>query len=91
MPTSSCWCITDQNPRPGCKEFSPSTRNYEGGFQASLMRKDLSLALDFSEAVNVDSEFAKKSVEYYREVEKKGYGNKDFGFVYQYMMKGKDI
>ena len=89
--TSSCWCVTDQNPRPGCKEQSPSSKNYEGGFQTSLMRKDLSLALDCSEAVNVDSEFAKMSVEYYRALEKKGYGGKDFGFAYQYMLKNKEI
>ena len=80
--TSSCWCLNVQNPRPGANELSPSTRNYEGGFQVSLIRKDLALALDCSESVGVESEFAKKSVGIYSAIEKKGYGGKDFGFVY---------
>ena len=30
--TSSCWSITDANPRPGNIPNAPSTNNYKGGF-----------------------------------------------------------
>lgn len=32
-----------------------------------------------------------KSLDYYVQLEKKGMGNKDFGYVYQYIMKNKNI
>ena len=31
------------------------------------------------------------SIEYYRNLEKLGYGRKDFGFVYQYYMKNYQL
>ena len=57
--TASCWANNVGCPRPGVLENSPSSRNYDGGFQAQLMRKDLSLALECFEAVNLDCDFTK--------------------------------
>lgn len=55
------------------------------------MRKDLALALECAELVNAKTAFAKSSLEYYRALEKKGYGGKDFGYVFQYIMKDFNI
>lgn len=33
------------NPRPGVVEGNPASRDYEGGFQVQLMKKDVGLAL----------------------------------------------
>lgn len=44
--TARNWCIDTYNPRPGNIPGTPASRNYEGGFQVELIRKDLALALE---------------------------------------------
>ncbi len=39
-----CWSTELYNPVPGVVEGIPPSKNYEGGFAADLMTKDLSLA-----------------------------------------------
>lgn len=80
--TSRSWVMDTYNPRPGIKEASPASRNYEGGFQVGLIKKDLALALEAARHGNASTELTEKAIDYYRELEKKGYGNKDFGFVF---------
>lgn len=89
--TAGCWANNVANPRPGVLEGSPSSRNYDGGFQAGLMRKDMTLALECAEAVGIQADFTKAANEYYRIIEKAGHGSKDFGYVFQYIMKDKKI
>lgn len=43
--TARCWSSVDYNPCPGVMENVPSSRGFQGGFAASLMEKDLHLAL----------------------------------------------
>ena len=85
--TANCWAINGCNPRPGNLENSPSSRNYENGFQTALMRKDVALALSCAETVGAQTKFAERAVEYYTKLEQKGHGTKDFGYVFQYIMK----
>lgn len=80
--TANNWCINTNNPRPGNKENAPASKNYEGGFQVGLMRKDLALALECAEAVDQKAEFTERTLEIYRQLEKKGHGGKDFGYVF---------
>ena len=89
--TSRSWVMDTYNPRPGIKEASPASRNYEGGFQVGLIKKDLALALEAARHGNASTELTEKAIDYYRDLEKKGYGTKDFGFVFQYIMKNKKM
>lgn len=89
--TSSCWCTNAANPRPGVIENSPASRNYEGGFQTGLIRKDMTLALELAEKVDANVDFANESMKYYLDLEKKGHSVKDFGYVFQYIMKNKKL
>eukprot|EP00903_Cladosiphon_okamuranus_P020624 g18934.t1 len=43
--TARCWSSEAYNPCPGVMENVPSSRDFRGGFAASLMEKDLHLAL----------------------------------------------
>ena len=52
--TSSCFCITASNPRPGNLPAAPSSNNYDGGFGVGLIRKDMGLALECAEAIGTD-------------------------------------
>jgi 3-hydroxyisobutyrate dehydrogenase len=89
--TSSCWSITTANPRPGNIPTNPASKNYEGGFQTSLIKKDLALALEIANEVNASVSFGEKAIEYFSTLEKKGYGSKDFGIVYQYIYKNQKM
>ncbi len=89
--TARCWSLDTYNPRPGVLENVPSSRDYNGGFQVALIRKDLSIALEAAEQAKAKVKFAEAAIDYYREIEKKGYGKKDFGYVYQYVHKNTDI
>lgn len=89
--TGRNWCIDTYNPRPGVMENVPSSKGYNGGFQVSLIRKDLSIALEAAEHAGAKLKFGQYSIDYYRELEKKGFGKKDFGFVYQYIHKNFEV
>lgn len=43
--------------------------------------------MEVADHVEANIDFAKLSMEYYRTLEKKGHGGKDFGYVFQYVMK----
>ena len=47
--TGRSWALTDYCPAPGPVPSAPSNRDYAGGFMASLMLKDLTLAKDAAE------------------------------------------
>ena len=89
--TARSWCVDTYNPRPGVMENVPSARDYSGGFQVSLIRKDLSIALESAEYADAKLKFANAAIDYYRELEKKGFGKKDFGFVYQFIHKNFEV
>lgn len=89
--TGRSWCVDSYNPRPGVMENVPASRDYNGGFMVSLMRKDLSIALEAAEKSDTKLRFAQHAIDQYRELEKKGYGKKDFGFVYRQVHKNYDI
>jgi 3-hydroxyisobutyrate dehydrogenase len=89
--TGRSWCVDTYNPRPGVLENVPASRQYNGGFQVSLIRKDLSIALEAAEQADAKLKFGQLAIDQYRELEKKGFGKKDFGYVYQYIHKNFDI
>lgn len=88
--TSNCWAQHTANPVPGTIETSPSSNGYQGGFGAGLIRKDLTLSLECADEVGVKTDFAKNAMEYFLALEKAGHGGKDFGIVYQYILKNLD-
>jgi len=69
---------------PGVLENSPSSRDYEGGFGVSLMKKDLRLAMTAAEEADAKLVLADKAKEVYEETEKAHKG-KDFSVVYQWL------
>lgn len=49
--SGQCWSMTSYCPVPGPVPAAPSNRDYEGGFAAALMLKDLKLALEAAQGV----------------------------------------
>ena len=82
--TGRSWPSEVNNPVPGVVETAPASRNYEGGFGVSLMKKDLKLAIQAAEEAGARLELAKKAEEVYENVERDHKG-KDFSVVYRWL------
>jgi 3-hydroxyisobutyrate dehydrogenase len=50
--SGQCWSMTSYCPVPGIGPESPADRDYEGGFAAALMLKDLRLAMEAAQSVD---------------------------------------
>ena len=92
-----CWSSDQYNPCPGVTLLDdkgepkkiPSKNNYDGGFVVDLMRKDLNLALEAAKGVSANTPLGSSVSQLYDMIAQRGYGNKDFGFIYQFI-KGSE-
>lgn len=82
--TGKSWPTEINNPVPGVLENSPASRDYEGGFGVSLMKKDLRLAIAAATEAGAKLVLADKAQEVYEETEKAHKG-KDFSVVYRWL------
>lgn len=81
------WSMTSYCPVPGVGPETPADRDYEGGFAAALMLKDMKLALEAAKEAGVEVEIGEEAEELYEEFVKRGGGNKDFSAIIQ-MIEG---
>jgi len=63
----------------------PSGNDWQGGFGSALMLKDLGLSQDAASAVRAETPMGAQAYQYYRMLDNKGYGKKDFGVAYKHM------
>ncbi len=75
------WSMTSYCPVPGVGPKTPADNNYEGGFAAALMLKDLRLAMEAAKDAGVDAEMGEEAEELYEEFVEKGGGSKDFSGI----------
>ena len=75
------WSMTSYAPVPGVGPETPADHDYEGGFAAALMLKDLKLAMEAAEQAGVDVEMGEEAEEMYEEFVERGGGNKDFSGI----------
>ena len=75
------WSMTSYAPVPGVGPETPADHDYEGGFAAALMLKDLKLAMEAAEQAGVDVEMGEEAEDLYEEFVAKGGGNKDFSGI----------
>ena len=81
------WSMTSYCPVPGVGPKTPADNDYEGGFAAALMLKDLKLALEAAEQAGLDLEMGEEAEEEYEKFVESGGGNKDFSAIIQ-MIEG---
>jgi 3-hydroxyisobutyrate dehydrogenase len=77
------WSMTSYCPVPGVGPKTPADNNYEGGFAAALMLKDLKLAMEAAKQAGVEVEMGEEAEELYEEFVEKGGGSKDFSGIIQ--------
>ena len=63
---------------PGVGPDTPADRNYEGGFAAALMLKDLKLAMEAAQAAGAYTPMGGEAEELYERFVNRGGGSKDF-------------
>jgi 3-hydroxyisobutyrate dehydrogenase len=75
------WSMTSYCPVPGVGPKTPADNDYDGGFAAALMLKDLKLAMEAAAQAGVEVEMGEEAEELYEEFVEKGGGNKDFSGI----------
>jgi 3-hydroxyisobutyrate dehydrogenase len=86
--SGQCWSLTTYCPWPGPVSTAPSNRDYEGGFAAAMMLKDLRLAQDAAEIYGADTPLGGAAEALYGELVRRGYGGKDFSVMLD-MLRGR--
>lgn len=85
MSSGRCWSSDTYNPVPGVMDGVPSANNYQGGFGATLMAKDLGLAQDSATSTKSPILLGSQAHQIYRMMCAKGYSKKDFSAVFQFL------
>jgi 3-hydroxyisobutyrate dehydrogenase len=80
--SGQCWSMTSYCPIPGVGPETPADRNYDGGFAAALMLKDLRLAMEAAQSVDAYVPMGSGAEELYaRFAEALGGAGKDFSGI----------
>jgi 3-hydroxyisobutyrate dehydrogenase len=75
------WSMTSYAPVPGVGPETPADHDYEGGFAAALMLKDLKLADEAAKSVGAYTPMGGEAEELYQRFVDRGGGNKDFSGI----------
>ena len=75
------WSMTSYCPVPGVGPETPADHDYEGGFAAALMLKDLKLAADAAQSVGAYTPMGAEAEELYQRFVDRGGSNKDFSGI----------
>ena len=77
------WSMTSYAPVPGVGPDTPADHDYEGGFAAALMLKDLKLAMDAAQSVGAYTPMGGEAEELYQRFVDRGGGSKDFSGLFK--------
>lgn len=84
--TGRCWPSEVNNPVHGVVENAPCSRDFQGGFGISLMKKDLRLAMVAAGEAGAKMKLAERAMQVYQEAEKEERcAGRDFSVVYRYL------
>jgi 3-hydroxyisobutyrate dehydrogenase len=83
--SGQCWAMTSYCPVPGPVPSSPANRNYQPGFTAAMMLRDLKLAQDAAKSVGAKTQLGADAFELYSEYVQTGEAERDFSGIIQLM------
>jgi 3-hydroxyisobutyrate dehydrogenase len=75
------WSMTTYAPLPGVGPDTPADHDYQGGFAAALMLKDLRLAMQAAASANAQTPMGAKAAELYEKFNADGQGGTDFSGI----------
>ena len=87
--SGQCWSLNTYCPVPGPVETSPANRDYQPGFAANLMLKDLSLAAEAAENAGLSSPLGSLAKALYADFTEAGNGAVDFSAIIKMLREAK--
>ncbi len=79
--SGSCWSLNTYAPLPGMGPQSPADNDYQGGFAAALMLKDLRLAMEAAASVDAQTPMGARASELYETFVAADEGGHDFSGI----------
>jgi 3-hydroxyisobutyrate dehydrogenase len=87
--TGQCWALTSYCPVPGPVPASPANRDYQPGFTAAMMDKDLKLAQQAAEAAGAATPIGAEAARLYDRFCAEGNGALDFSGIFKLINEGR--
>ena len=86
--SGQCWSLTNYCPVPGPVPASPANRDYQAGFTAAMMLKDLKLAQDAARSAGASTPLGAEAAALYGLYASHGESARDFSGIIQFL-RGK--
>jgi 3-hydroxyisobutyrate dehydrogenase len=86
--SGQCWSMTTYCPVPGPVPTSPANRDYQAGFTAAMMLKDLKLSQEAAKAAGAKTPMGAGAAAVYQSYADSGEAGKDFSGIVQFLRKG---
>ncbi len=83
--SGQCWAMTSYCPVPGPVPTSPANRDYQAGFTANMMLKDLKLAQDAAKDVKATTPLGAGASAIYAQYVESGEGGRDFSGIVRFL------
>jgi len=83
--SGQCWAMTNYCPAPGPVQAAPSNRDYQAGFTADMMLKDLKLAQQAAQAAGAVTPMGAEAAALYQFLVGAGLGAKDFSVMFRFL------
>jgi len=83
--SGSCWSMVNYCPVPGLVPSSPANRDYQAGFTAAMMLKDLVLAQGAANAAGVSTPLGAEAAALYRLYVGQGEAGRDFSGIIKFI------
>ena len=89
--SGNCWAMSSYCPVPGVMENVPSNNDYQPGFAAQMMLKDLKLSQVAASSVSAKTELGALATKIYQHYVDAGGQLKDFSGVIQMLAHGEEL
>ncbi len=83
--SAQCWAMTTYCPVPGPVPTSPANRDYQAGFTAAMMLKDLKLSQAAAKAAGAKTEFGADAARLYQAYVDSGEAGRDFSGIIRFV------
>ncbi|OCH99066.1 3-hydroxyisobutyrate dehydrogenase [Legionella jamestowniensis] len=85
--SGQCWAMSQYVPVPGVLPHTPANNNYQPGFTAAMMLKDLNLSQNSATAMDIETPLAASATAIYQQFNEAGFGHLDFSAIIKAIAK----
>ena len=79
--SGQCWAMSNYAPVPGLLDNVPANNNYQPGFTAAMMLKDLHLSQQSAAAVGICTPMGERATALYQQFNDQGMSGLDFSAI----------